>query len=205
VRCVRDRARGVANSRRRLYPGRCALSNIRESGRLVSAFGIACLLAFCLNQPARGRTLAEAGSRDCRRNAAAIEAPGRTPYDRTQIKVANEGQDDRDRQSTEGESVEGHAHVGPRLVQKECAGDRDARGELSVEVRVRVDTQETEFRSTTWLLPGVSSHLRDSFAFSGRPAAGPTSTEGCRLRRVHGSCIRSTRTRLLLSHEVPRR
>src|SRR5258708_27234847 len=123
------------------------LQRFAKVGALVSAFGIACLLAFCLHPYGGGlwQGLAPAIAAS---NAAAIDHQP-APYDLTQLKVANEVlKTIRDR------------YVDPRrvkpkdmllsaldYVQKDVAQVIVTRDEgAPSRGRVRADTQEKEFR-----------------------------------------------------------
>ena len=140
------------------------LERLSRAGALMGAFGVAVWLAFCLHGGGlwEGLTPAIAAG-----NPTIDHQPA--PYDLTQLRVVNEVlKTVRDR------------YVDPRrvkskdmllsaldYVQKDVAQVIVVRDEQSPsKVRVRVDTQEKEFRVDDVVGPwDVSAHLRDVFAF----------------------------------------
>jgi carboxyl-terminal processing protease len=141
------------------------LERFAKAGALFAAFGVACLLAFRLDGGGLWQGLAPAIAAG---NASAVEHQP-APYDLTQVKVVNEVlKTIRDR------------YVDPRrvkpkdmllsaldYVQKNVAQVIVTREDNNPsQVKVRVDTQEKEFRVDDVVAPwDVSYHLRDVFAF----------------------------------------
>ncbi|HLK36553.1 MAG TPA: MXAN_5808 family serine peptidase [Polyangiaceae bacterium] len=134
---------------------------------LVGAFSIACLLGFC-GKPHGGGLWQGLAPAIAAGNAAAIEHQP-APYDLTQLKVANEVL------KTIRDRYVDPKRVKPRemlltaldYVQKDVAQVIVTRDEATPStVKVRVDTQEKQFRVDDVVAPwDVSSHLRDVFAF----------------------------------------
>jgi carboxyl-terminal processing protease len=141
------------------------LERLAKAGSLLAAFGVACLLAFRLDGGGLWQGLAPAIAAGTAN--AADHQPA--PYDLTQVKVVNEVlKTIRDR------------YVDPRrvkpkemllsaldYVQKDVAQVIVMREDNNPsQVKVRVDTQEREFRVDDVVAPwDVSYHLRDVFAF----------------------------------------
>ncbi|MCL2447760.1 MAG: S41 family peptidase [Polyangiaceae bacterium] len=141
------------------------LDRLAKAGALLAAFGVACMLAFRLDGGGLWQGLAPAIAA----GSTSIPEHQPAPYDLTQVKVVNEVlKTIRDR------------YVDPRrvkpkdmllsaldYVQKDVAQVIVIRDDNNPsQVKVRVDTQEREFRVDDVVAPwDVSYHLRDVFAF----------------------------------------
>jgi carboxyl-terminal processing protease len=141
------------------------LDRLVKAGALVGAFGVASLLAFKLQGGGLWEGLAPAIAAGS--PAEAEQKPA--PYDLTQLKVVNEVlKTIRDRY-VDPKRVKPKEMLLSALdyVQKDVAQVIVTREENNPsKVRIRVDTQEKEFRVDDVVGPwDVSSHLRDAFAF----------------------------------------
>ncbi len=151
---------------RRLYFGAMRIfERFAKVIALVGALGIASILASELHGDGLWRGLAPAIAAG---NAVAVDHPP-APYDLTQLKVVNEVlKTVRDRY-VDPKRVKPKEMLLSALdyVQKDVAQVIVTREENNPsKVRVRVDTQEKEFRVDDVIAPwDVSSHLREAFAF----------------------------------------
>jgi carboxyl-terminal processing protease len=154
-----------AGERRLYFEAMRILDGLVKVGALVGAFAIASLLAIKLNGGGLWEGLAPAIAAG---NPAVVDQKP-APYDLTQLKVVNEVlKTIRDRY-VDPKRVKPKEMLLSALdyVQKDVAQVIVTREENNPsKVKIRVDTQEKEFRVDDVVGPwDVSSHLRDAFAF----------------------------------------